>query len=668
MDNLQNGVKMAYNPKGLLRKYVETYHSEEIKELQETHQQSKVSIDYEQLNPYLLQETGKDFFELKIYAFIESIEEIYNANSTPHEHISFKFINVPETVELHNLDATNNKEWISCKAMIKNITDIRVDLKQAVYECQDCMKQTTVNVADSNNIVIPTVCQYCQGKRLRLLKDSSHYRDFRLVKLEEPLELRKGGATREFKGYMQDYLASPYHTIKAGDVVDVTGEFRVEPRKAHGKADGFEFLLDIHNITPVNDAFEDYRLTESDKEMIIELSQREDIHQILLNTIAPEIHGYDTVKEGLLLQLFEGNRPRDDTFKTTNMDRWVSHILLIGDPGIGKSQLITALLNRYPKIIGINGADTTQAGLTTSAVKDELTGTWTLEAGALVLADTGVLCIDEFDKLRASTQKSLNQGMEQLCVSSTKAGLVQTMSARTSIIAVANPKYGRFTDNKTIKEQLDIAESTLSRFDLIFVLHDKIDEKKDKELAEALLSGNNHGKDIETLSDECFKKYVTYMKSNCFPVLTDEVIQLLSDFYVDVRQSAQDSYCGKPITARDLKSLERLTIARAKCEGRNVTKLSDAEEAIRIYTESLRSVGLDLDTAGELVGMASDEEMDIIREIEDMVSASVDFEGLKLSSETMNRLRMESGRLCHGTSLDAQVVLAEILMKLEISL
>ena len=659
---------MAYNPRGLLRRFIETNYKDEIAIAGSSHQQSKVSIDYQLLNQYLIDETGKDFFESKIYNFIESIEESYNANTTPKEHISFKFINVPETVDLHNLDATNNKEWISCKAMVKNITDIRVDLKRAVYECQECLTQTVVDVTDGTNIIVPTVCYSCQGKKLKLLKDSSHYRDYRLVKLEEPLELRKGGATREFKGYIQDYLASPYHNIKVGDVVDVTGEFRVEPRKIRGKADGFEFIINIHNITPVDDAFEDYRLTDADKEMIIELSKKENIYDILVNTIAPEIFGFETVKEGLLLQLFEGNRPREDTFKTNSMDRWVSHILLIGDPGIGKSQLITALLNRCPKIIGINGADTTQAGLTTSAVKDELTGTWTLEAGALVLADTGVLVIDEFDKLRQSTQKSLNQAMEQLCVSSTKAGLVQTMSARTSIIAVANPKYSRFIDEKKISEQLDIVDSTLSRFDLIFVLRDTISEERDTKLAKTLLSDNNLDSDLETLSNDCFKKYITYMKANCFPVLTDEVIDRLTRFYVDVRQKASRSYDGKPITARDLKSLERLTIARAKCEGRTITKLSDAEHAIRIYTESLSSLGLDLSQAGELVGITSDKEIEIILDVEKSVWAKLQHEGLPLSAESRRMLDRECERLCDGTSLDPKVVIEEALMKYEIAL
>ena len=656
---------MAYNPRGLLREYIKNTHKKEIEQLRSLHQQSKVSIDYQQLNKFLLDKSGKDFWGWQMYTFIDSLEEYYNTNNTPQEHISFKLINVPETVELHNLDATNNKEWISCKAMVKNITDIRVDLKQAVYECQECMTQTIINVTDGTNITIPTICHNCQGKKLKLLKDSSHYRDYRLVKLEEPLELRKGGATREFKGYMQDYLASPYHNIKAGDVVDVTGEFRVEPRKVRGKADGFEFLIDIHNITPVDDAFEDYRLTESDKEFIIELSKRQDIYELLVNTLAPEIYGHNTVKEGLLLQLFEGNRPDDDSFKTDTMDRWTSHILLIGDPGVGKSQLVSAINKRAPKCISIAGTNTSQAGLTTSAVKDELTGTWTMEAGGVVLADTGLLCIDEFDKLTPSAQKSLNEPMEQLSVSSAKAGLVQTMTARTSILAAANPKYSRFTDNKPIKEQLDIAESTLSRFDLIFVLRDFVNESKDKALANTLLTKNSSENELEVLSDDCFKKYITYMKANCFPVLTDEVISLLSDFYVDVRQQARAYEDGKPITARDLKSLERLTIARAKCEGRTITKISDAEHAIRIYTESLESLGLELKTAGEIVGMLSDKELQIISDMEDMVKAKVEFEGYPLSSETLQGLEIECGMKCHGTSLDPDGVLEDIFEKVK---
>ena len=656
------------NPRGLLEEYVNTYHSDELKELIELNQQSKINIDYETFNEYLISETGKDFWENKIYKFVTSFEEYYNLDNTAKNHISFKFINVPENVELHQLDATYNHEFISCKAMIKNITDIRVDLKEAVYECQGCMKQVVVNVTDSKNIKIPTECPDCNHKQMNLLKDSSHYRNYRLVKLEEPLELRKGGSTREFKGYMQDYLASPYHNLKAGDVVDITGEFKVEPRQQYGKKDGFEFMINLHNISPVDDAFEDYRLTEEDKEQILELSKRDDIYELLVNTLAPEIHGHETVKQGLLLQLLEGNRPSDDCMKSESMDRWTSHILLIGDPGIGKSQLVSAVNKRAPKCISISGTNTSQAGLTTSAVKDELTGTWTMEAGGVVLADTGLLCIDEFDKLSASAQKSLNEPMEQLSVSSAKAGLVQTMTARTSILAVANPKYSRFKDDKSFKEQLDIAESTLSRFDLIFALTDSINEVNDKELATALLSNSSKEDELEVLSDDCFKKYITYMKANCFPVLTDEVIDMLSEFYVTVRQEASKSYDGKPITARDLKSLERLTIARAKCEGRDYTELSDAEEAIRIYTESLESLGLTVTTAGELQSIMSDEEFEIINDIELMIKSEAEYEGFPLSNESLSKLEFECGLKCHGTSLDSEQVFRKCLLKVKNSL
>ena len=655
---------MSINPRRLLNEFIKENYHDDIEKCKSQHRQSKVNIDYNKLNPYLLEKTGKDFFDLEMYRHIAIIEGEYNDNPFSKEYVSLKYINVPETVELHNLDATNNREWISCKAMVKNITDIRVDLKLAVFECMKCMTQTVVEVSRNKNMVVPTECKSCNKNTMKISKEMSEFRNFRIAKLEEPLEMRKGGVTREFKGYMQDYLASPYHNIKAGAVVDVCGEFCVEPYKKD-ELESYEFLIDIHNITPVDDAFEDYLLTAEDKEMIIELSKRPNIYEILINTLAPEVYGYETVKEGLLLQLFEGARPKDDVFKTDIIDRWTSHILLIGDPGIGKSQLITAVNRRAPKVINISGTNTSQVGLTTSAVKDELTGGWTMEAGGVILADSGLLIIDEFDKLSSSAQKSLNEPMEQLSISSAKAGIVQTMSARTSILVAANPKYSRFNDSKPINEQLDIAESTLSRFDLIFALRDNISESKDRELARSLLTRKTRENELERLTDECFKKYITYMKANCFPTLTAEVIELLSEFYVDVRQKAAQSYDGKAITARDLKSLERLTIARAKCEGRTLTTIGDAEDAIRIYKESLYSLGLDLTTAGEIVGVKSDKEMEIIIDVERMIKAKVEFEGLPLSGESIHSLKKECGLMCHGTSLDDEKVFREAMVKIE---
>lgn len=373
-----------------------------------------------------------------------------------------------------------------------------------------------------------------------------------------------------------------------------------------------------------------------------------------MGTLAPEVYGHETIKKGLILQLFEGNRPISDVFKSENMDRWTIHILLIGDPGIGKSQLIQAMKKRAPKNITISGTNTSQAGLTVSTVKDELTGTWTMEAGATVLADTGVLCIDEYDKLSPSAQKSLNEPMEQSSVSSAKAGLVQTMSARTSILAGANPKYGKFDRYKLYRDQLEIPESNLSRFDLIFVLEDDVDKEKDSKLADALLNKDFILDESETIAIDLFKKYITWIKANCFPVLSNDAKVLLREFYVDTRKTALETSDGKPITPRDLKALERLTIARAKCEYRKEATIYDAIEAIDIYKDALKGLGLSLATAGELYGVHSKDELSVISDMENMIRTNMDMEGNVLSAESLKHLKMECGMLCHEKGINRE--------------
>lgn len=640
--------------KALLKKYIKDNHTEEIEKLKSQNKQCKVSIDYENLNEFLITHSGKDFWKHQIYEFIDQMDEIFNTGN-----VTLKLVNVPERDNLHDLDATCNNKWISTKAMIKNMTDVRVDLKQACYICRECGTLNLVNISDPNQAeVIPKYCKnsQCAGtsKSMFFDKDSSIYRNYRLLKLEEPLELRSGGSTREFKAIVLDYLASPFHNLKVGDVVNVTGIFKIEPRKVKGRSDGHEFIIHIHNITPVDDVFEDSRISEEDITEIINLSKQDDIFELLCNSLAPEVYGYDMVKKGLILQLFEGNRPLSDSFKSNMMDRWTIHVLLIGDPGIGKSQLIQSMKKRAPKNITISGTNTSQAGLTVSTVKDELTGTWTMEAGATVLADTGVLCIDEYDKLSSSAQKSLNEPMEQSSVSSAKAGLVQVMSARTSILAGANPKYSKFDPYKLYRDQLDIPESNLSRFDLIFVLTDDVNKEKDSKLADALLNKDYIVDESEILDIDLFKKYITWIKANCFPVLSKDAKILLREFYVDTRQTALDTSDGKPITPRDLKALERLTIARAKCEYRQEATIKDAIEAIDIYKAALSGLGLTLATAGELHGIHSQDELSVISDMENMIRTNLDMEGGTLSSETIRHLEIECGALCHEKGINRE--------------
>ena len=617
---------------------------------------TRINIDYPLLNEYFKKETGKEFLTAGFELFLKYAENRLNKDATQKNYITLKLVEVPPNVLLHDLDTTYNGELISTKAMVKTITEPIPSLKQAAFICQGCGIMHYIDTADSNQITMPSLCPSCGGRNFKMVDGSCTFHDIKYVKLEEPLEFRQGGSSREFKGYMQDYLASPQHNIKAGDVCDILGTFNVE-RISPNKND-FEFIFKLHNITPVDDAFEDYRITESDKEKIRELSQSEGIYQKLVDTLMPEIFGYKTVKEGLLLQLFEGNRPLDDSFKTDSMDRWTIHVLLIGDPGIGKSQIISALDKRAPKIMSIAGTSTSQAGLTTSAVKDELTGTWTLEAGAVVLSDTGLLCVDEYDKLSATAQKSLNEPMEQLSVSSAKAGLVQKMSARTSVLACANPKFSRFNKFKTIKEQIDIPESNLSRFDLVFALEDTIDKEKDRTLATNLLNKERFVKDVDVIDLELFKKYITYAKMECFPVLDSSAQKLLVDFYVETRQAALETSDGKPITARDLKALERLTIARAKTELREVATRKDAIDAIRIYSEGLASIGLTPETAGELEHVWSNNEIKLVEEAENMIKLLIDRDEF-FYEDILENVRKEIGVRCHELKCDLDDIMNE---------
>ena len=640
--------------KAVLRFVIENYR-EQLKAAKEETKPSKISIDYTLLNQYYNQKFGKEFLQKNYRMNLKYVENRINKGRNDKNYITLSLVEVPPNALLHDLDATYNGQLISTKAMIKNITPIQVKPKTVAWECRGCTRLQYIEV--EKQVVEPSLCPECGSRSFRLLPESSTYHNVRYVKLEEPLELRTGGNSREFKGYMQDYLASPYHNLKPGDVVDVLGTFNVE-RINPNKSD-FEFMFNLHNITPVNDSFEDYRITESDKEMIREMSRDPGIYRKLVDTLMPEIYGYDIVKEGLLLQLFEGNRPFEDSFKSDYMDRWTIHILLIGDPGIGKSQIISALKKRAPKIISIAGTNTSQAGLTSSAVKDELTGTWAMEAGAIVLADTGILCIDEYDKLTPSAQKSLNEPMEQLSVSSAKANLVQTMSARTSLLACANPKYSRFNKYEDLGKQIDIPDSNLSRFDLVFALEDNIDIEKDTKLATNLLHKEKFVNDVDVIDTELFKKYITYAKTECFPILEDSACKCLVDFYVTTRQAALSDGSAKPITTRDLMALERLTIARAKTELRDIANVDDARHAIHIYSEALKTIGLTPETAGEVQNIMSQNEASLIKEAESMINHLRGLGGM-FENEIMVHVRREIGVLSAGMkNIDLDKILEE---------
>lgn len=588
--------------------YVENYHKNELNEKKH---RIYIELEYELLNRQLLTLAHSCFDELFLYSMKVAEEEL---SQKYHKEIILRVINYPTTNMIKYLDKDNVGELVQTTALVKNITPLRLKLMTAIYSCKHCGHFHEVE-ENSETATLPRICKMCGSKiGFKLLPEESTYDDYKYLSLEEPLELRTGGDSREFKARVDGFLASPYYNIKPGDVCDVTGILKVEFNE---KTKALDLIIDVWHIKPLNDAYEEIKLYDDDIQHIKELSQNENIFQMLVDSIAPEVYGYEYIKEGLVLQMFEGNRPRDGGIN--NKERHLIHILLIGDPGIGKSKLIESVVENSPKAIKSNGAGATKAGLLASAEKNEITGTWGFSCGALPLADGGMVTIDEFDKLSKDVMKALNEPMEQLTLSIAKAGIVQTMTARTSVLAGANPKYSKFVPTRSLEEQLDIPQSTISRFDLIYVMNDEVDYDTDLDKARKILK-NDFENAIKTIDKDILKKYINFAKNNVFPVLSDEAIEYISVFYAKTRRmSVVEEDIGKPITMRELTAIKRLATARAKVELRDVVTIDDAKEAIRIYSKSLEGLGLSLSTVGELQNVHSQMEMNIIEMAEDEI-------------------------------------------------
>jgi replicative DNA helicase Mcm len=614
------------------------YHEDDIKKLNTEECPNSIIIDYTEFNEFLKHTLKHKQADDLNFAILQGSKWL--SDNSKEKCATLRLKNVPYTEMLKNIDTKNIGERISTVAMLKNITPIKARMNRAKFECRSCMRLYDLPQR-SETITEPAMCQECGGRSFRLLPAQSEFINYRILKLEEPLELRQYGTTREFRAFIEGDIAGPNQNFKPGDVVDIVGNFDVV---YEDKNKEWQFVFYLNNVTPLNSTFEDIDISEIDEKEIIELSQKQDIFDLFVNSIAPSVYGREDIKKGVVLQLFEGNKPNENDIDD---DRWIIHILVIGDPGLAKSKLLKDVSKLAPKGIFISGTGATEVGLTASAVKDELTGKWAMEAGALVLADSGVLCLDEFDKMSKRTMKSLNEPMEQLTVTSAKAGLVQTMTARTSILAAANPKYSKFDKYKGIKEQINVPESTLSRFDLVYAMEDTIDEDLDKELAIKVLDNEKSMEQIKRIEPELLKKYVAYAKAEIRPILTDAAKDVISDFYVGTRQAALNNPDSKPITLRDLKAIERLSIARAKLELRNYVEIEDAYEAIDIFRNALKTVGLEPETVGAIRGLKSEDEIKKIEKAENLIMEQYETYGFKMPRDAVNDVKGEIKTFCN---------------------
>ncbi|MFH0986812.1 MAG: minichromosome maintenance protein MCM, partial [Candidatus Micrarchaeota archaeon] len=514
-----------------------------------------------------------------------------------------------QNIIIRNLNSDFLNKFVAVNGVVTKISEVKPKLVNACFQCNHCARVYNIMQTDSSGSLIePGVCS-CERKSFLLLTNQSTFIDRQIMEMQEPLEITRGGEqTRKIAIVLEDDMTNK---IIPGDKLEVAGVLKLMPPKK-GKTSVYDTFIDSNHIEKLQQEFEELELTEEDEEKIKELSNDPKLFDKIASSIAPSIYGHREIKEAIALQLF-GGTPRKVTQDGMKI-RPDIHILLIGDPGVAKTRLLMYVHDLAPKGIYVSGRATTGAGLTATAEKDEFAdGAWVLKAGALVLAAGGMAMIDEFDKMDEHDKSSMHEAMETQQISVAKAGIIATFKANASILAAANPKYGRFDPYETPASQFEIPPTIISRFDLIFPMRDVLDPKRDSELADTVLTSHYTSgiratqdydkKKIEemeksvtpVINSELLRKYIAYARRNTQSVLTEEAMEKIKSFYIDLRRIGEKTG-SIPITARYLEAIVRLAEASAKVRLSPKVELEDSERAISLLRFSLKQIGVDPET------------------------------------------------------------------------
>ncbi|NJE30514.1 minichromosome maintenance protein MCM [Thermococcus sp. 18S1] len=538
-----------------------------------------------------------------------------------------RFYNLPKTLLVKELGSEHINRLIQVDGIITRVSEVKPFVEKAVFVCKDCGNEMVRLQRPYDNLVKPAKCDACGSRNVDLDVEKSRFINFQSFRFQDRPESLKGGQMPRFVDAI--LLDDMVDTALPGDRVLVTGILRVILEQKD-KRPIFKKVLEVNHIEQLSKEIEELEISPEDEQKIRELARRKDIVDAIVDSIAPAIWGHRTVKKGIALALFGGvQRTLPDGTKL----RGESHVLLVGDPGVAKSQILRYVANLAPRAIYTSGKSSSAAGLTAAAVRDEFTGSWVLEAGVLVLADGGIALIDEFDKMSDRDRSAIHEALEQQSVSISKAGITATLNSRTTVIAAANPKYGRFNRHKSLPEQLDLPPTLLSRFDLIFLLLDEPDEKVDASIAEHILKVRRGEAEVVTpkIPYDLLKKYIAYARKNVHPVLSREAMDEIKRYYVRMRKGfkrsgEEEGVQPIPVTARQLEALIRLSEAHARMRLSETVTREDAKAAIKIIEEMIRKIATDeegtLDISILEVGKSSkkinkiDRLMDIIKNLE----------------------------------------------------
>jgi replicative DNA helicase Mcm len=515
-------------------------------------------------------------------------------------NLRIRFINLPKSQEIkvRNIRSKNLNEMVIIEGIVRQASDVRPQVVNAKFECPSC--GTVISVLQiEKKFREPTRCSCGRRGGFRLI--SKELVDTqRLVVEEAPESLSGGEQPKRINVFLKEDLVEPKMEEKTtpGSRVKVIGVLKEVPvpLPSGGLSTRFELALEANNIITMEESFEELDINEEDERQILELSQDPGVFEKLTQSIIPSVWGYDEIKQSLVLQLFggvakihaDGQRSRGDL-----------HILLIGDPGVAKSATLVYMSRISPKGRYVVGKSASGAGLTATVVRDEYLRGWSLEAGAMVLANKGLVCVDELEKMDPNERSAMHEAMEQQTITISKANVQATLRAETSVLAAANPKFGRFDPYQSIAQQIDLPPTLINRFDVIFPLRDLPDRKKDELIAIHVLTAHQKTGEDMVIPKDLFRKYIAYAKQKIKPVLTDLAVEEIKRFYVELRNmpvSSEGVLRPIPISARQLQALIRMSEASAKMRLSEKVTAEDARRAIGIMKYYLTQVGYDYES------------------------------------------------------------------------
>ncbi|KAJ4268304.1 minichromosome maintenance protein 5 [Fusarium torreyae] len=513
-----------------------------------------------------------------------------------------------EDVSIRNLDSMTIAKLVRVPGIVIGASVMSSKATELHIQCRNCGHTQNIPILGGfTGVTLPRLCARnrvpndptpkCPMDPYFVVHEKSRFVDQQIIKLQEaPDQVPVGELPRHVLISADRYLTN---RVVPGSRCTVMGIFSIYQNKASknsstGGAVAIRtpYLRAVGVQTDIDQAAKgNATFSEEEEQEFLELSRRPDIYNVMADCIAPSIYGNRDIKKSILCLLLGGSKKiLPDGMKL----RGDINVLLLGDPGTAKSQLLKFVEKAAPISIYTSGKGSSAAGLTASVQRDQSTREFYLEGGAMVLADGGVVCIDEFDKMRDEDRVAIHEAMEQQTISIAKAGITTILNARTSVLAAANPIFGRYDDMKTPGENIDFQTTILSRFDMIYIVKDEHSREKDETMAKHVLSIQMNGRGAEEMTEseipiDKMRRYITYCKTRCAPRLSPEAAEKLSSHFVSIRRQVHaaemeaNTRSSIPITVRQLEAIVRITESLAKLTLSPIATETHVDEAIRLF-------------------------------------------------------------------------------------